>query len=84
MNIISFTKKFIILANIQNESDKILLNTFNFIPLVKLYTACQKKETFNYITIKGGLFLYKDKITLEKFLFKDIYIIQKIIFFVLI
>ena len=35
MNIISFTKKFIILANIQNEPDKILLNTFNFIPLVK-------------------------------------------------
>ena len=62
MNIISFTKKFIILANIQNESDKILLNTFNFIPLVKLYTACQKKETFNYTTIKGGLLLYKERI----------------------
>ena len=39
---LSFTKKCIFLANIQNEPDKILLNTFNFIPLVKLYMASQK------------------------------------------
>ena len=70
---LSFTKKCIILANIQNESDKILLNTFNFIPLVKLYTAGQKQETFNYTTIKGGLFLLKDKNTLEKNFYLRIY-----------
>ena len=63
---LSFTKKCIILSNIQNEPDKILLNTFNFILLVKLYMASQKQEAFNYTTIKGGLFLFKDKNTLEK------------------
>ena len=70
---LSFTKKCIILANIQNEPDKILLNTFNFIPLVKLYTASQKQETFNYTTIKGGLFLFRDKNTLEKNFYLRIY-----------
>ena len=70
---LSFTKKCIILANIQNEPDKILLNTFNFIPLVKLYTAGQKQETFNYTTIKGGLFLLKDKNSLEKNFYLRIY-----------
>ena len=70
---LSFTKKCIILANIQNEPDKILLNTFNFIPLVKLYTASQKQETFNYTTIKGGLFLLKDKNSLEKNFYLRIY-----------
>ena len=73
---LSFTKKFIILAilaNIQNEPDKILLNTFNFIPLVKLYTASQKQETFNYTIIKGGLFLFKDKNTSEKNFHPKIY-----------
>ena len=52
------------LPNNQNDPDKILLNTFNFILLVKLYTASQKQETFNYTTIKGGLFLFKDKNTI--------------------
>ena len=70
---LSFTQKCIILANIQNEPDKILLNTFNFIPLVKLYTASQKQETFNYTTIKGGLFLFTDKNTLEKNFYLRIY-----------
>ena len=70
---LSFTKKCIILANIQNEPDIILLNTFNFIPLVKLYTASQKQETFNYTTINGGLFLHKDKNNLEKNFYLRIY-----------
>ena len=70
---LSFTKKCILLANIQNEPDKILLNTFNFIPLVKLYTASQKQEVFNYTTIKGGLFLLRDKNSLEKNFYIRIY-----------
>jgi hypothetical protein len=70
---LSFTKKCILLANIQNETDKILLNTFNFIPLVKLYTGGQKQETFNYTTIKGGLFLLQDKNFLEKNFYLRIY-----------
>ena len=28
--------------------------------------ASQKQEAFNYTAIKGGLFLFKDKNTLEK------------------
>ena len=51
---LSFTKKCIIISNIQNVPDKIFFNTFKFIP------------AFNYTTIKGGLFLFKDKNTLEK------------------
>ena len=35
--------------------------------------ASQKQEAFNYITIKGGLFLFKDKNTLEKNFFLRIY-----------
>lgn len=60
-NTLSFTKKCIILANLQYEPDKIIFNSFNFIPVVKLYTATQKQETFNYSKIKGGLILLQDK-----------------------
>ena len=70
---LSFIKKFLILSNIQNGPDKILLNTFNFIPLVKLYMASQQQGAFNYTTIKGGLFLFKDKNTLEKNFYLRIY-----------
>ena len=70
---LSFTKKCIIISNIQNVPDKIFFNTFNFIPLVKLYMASQKKETFNYTTIKGGLFLFKDKNTSAKNFYPRIY-----------
>ena len=35
--------------------------------------ASQKQETFNYTTIKGGLFLFKDKNTLEKNFYLRIY-----------
>ena len=62
-NELSFTKKCIILSNIQNETNKIICNSFDFIPLVKLYTSTQKQETFNYTKIKGALFLLQDKET---------------------
>lgn len=58
---LSFTKKCILFANIQNETDKILLNSFYFLPIVKLYTATIKQESFNYSKIKGPLFLFQDK-----------------------
>ena len=35
--------------------------------------ASQKQEAFNYTTIKGGLFLFKDKNTLEKNFYLRIY-----------
>ena len=60
---LSFTKKCIILSNIQNDTNKIIFNSFNFIPIVKLYSSTQKQETFNYTKIKGALFLLQDKIT---------------------
>ena len=60
-NKLSFTKKCIILANIENETDLILLNSFEFMPLVKLYTSNLKQETFNYTKVKGALLLFKNK-----------------------
>ena len=62
-NELSFTKKCIILSNIQNETNKIIFNSFDFIPVVKLYSSTQKQETFNYTRIKGALFLLQDKET---------------------
>jgi len=44
---LSFIKKCILLANINSDKDKLLLNSFDFMPIVKLYTADQKQETFN-------------------------------------
>ena len=47
-------------ANIQNEIDKELINSFYFTPIVKLYTSTIKKETFNYSKIKWPMFLFQD------------------------
>ena len=58
---LSFTQKCIILANVQTEKDKNILTPFSFIPVVKLYTATPKQETFIYTKVKGGLFLLEDK-----------------------
>lgn len=65
---LNFTQKCIILANILNELDKIIINSFYFIPVVKLYTANQKQEAFCYSKIKGGLFLLQNKITKNYFI----------------
>jgi hypothetical protein len=59
-NEFSFTQKCILTSNVLYESDKDLLNTLLFIPLVKLYTSSIRQETFSYTGIKGGLFLLKD------------------------
>ena len=59
-NVLSFTSKCIIFANIQNETDKNLINSFDFTPVVKLYTSTTKQETFNYSKIRGPLFLFQD------------------------
>jgi len=65
---LNFTQECIILANILNELDKIIINSFYFIPVVKLYTANQKQEAFCYSKIKGGLFLLQNKITKNYFI----------------
>ena len=59
-NELSFTSKCIIFANIQNEVDKNLINSFYFTPIVKLYTSSTKQETFCYSKIKGPIFLFQD------------------------
>ena len=52
---LSYTQKCIILANIATDKKKILINLFENIPLVKLYTANLKQENFVYSKIKGAL-----------------------------
>jgi hypothetical protein len=59
-NEFSFTQKCILTSNALYETDKDILNTLFFIPLVKLYTSNLRQETFSYTGIKGGLFLLKD------------------------
>ena len=59
----NFTQRCIILSNLQYETDKIILNSFSFIPFVKLYSATQKQDVFCYTKIKGGLILLQDKNT---------------------
>ena len=52
---LSYTQKCMILANIATDKKKILINLFENIPLVKLYTASLKQENFIYSKIKGAL-----------------------------
>ena len=54
---LSFIQKCIIIANIFQESNKHIVNAFNNIPYVKLYTANLTDEKYVYSNIKGGLFL---------------------------
>ena len=54
---ISFMQKCIIMANIFNEENKFVVNPFNNIPYVKLYTANLTIEKFVYTKIKGALIL---------------------------
>ena len=60
-NDLNFTQKCIIFANITRIKDKIILNPFDFIPKVKIYTSSFKQEFFTYTKIKGGLFIIKNK-----------------------
>ena len=55
---ISFIQKCIIMAQIFNEEgNKFIVNPFNNIPYVKLYTANLTIEKFVYTKIKGALFI---------------------------
>lgn len=70
---LSFTKKCILFAYIQYETDKILLNSFHYMPIVKLYTASMKQEKFFYTKIKGPLLIFTDKNSDNKRLYFRIY-----------
>ena len=59
---LSCTQKCIILASISQDKKKILINSYDGIPLVKLYTANLKDDNFIYSKIKGALcFLYEEE-----------------------
>ena len=58
---LNFTQKCIIFANITRIKDKIILNPFDFIPKVKIYTSSFGQQIFTYTKIKGGLFIIKNK-----------------------
>ena len=60
-NDINFTQKCIMFANITRIKDKIILNPFDFIPKVKIYTSSFRQQIFIYTKIKGGLFIIKNK-----------------------
>jgi hypothetical protein len=60
-NDINFTQKCIMFANITRIKDKIILNPFDFIPKVKIYTSSIRQQIFTYTKIKGALFIIKNK-----------------------
>lgn len=57
INEINFTKRCILMSVISKEKDLILINSFNKIPIVKLYTADSSYENFIYSKIKGAFCL---------------------------
>ena len=58
---LSYTQKCIILASIASDKKKTMINLYDNIPIVKLYTANLKQENFIYSKIKGPLFfLYEE------------------------
>jgi hypothetical protein len=61
-NDLNFTQKCILYANITRIKDKIIINPFDFIPKVKIYTSSFGQEFFTYTKIKGALFIIKNKI----------------------
>ena len=60
-NGLSFTQKCIMFANVTRIKDKIILNPFDFIPKVKIYTSNLRQQIFTYTKMKGGLFIIKNK-----------------------
>ena len=60
--VISYTQKCVILAKIASDKKKTLINLYDNIPIIKLYTANLRQENFIYSRIKGLLcFLYEEE-----------------------
>lgn len=57
----NFTQKCILMSIVAKEKNLVLVNSFNNIPFVKLYTAKQDNEIFIYSKIKGALCLFARK-----------------------
>ena len=58
---INFTRKCILMSVISKEKNLILVNSFNNIPFVKLYTTNNDYENFIYSKIKGALCFFMNK-----------------------
>ena len=70
---LSFIQKCIVLANIFQDPNKCVINPFNSISYVKLYTANLTDEKFIYSNIKGALLLISEKNKDTTNLFLQIY-----------
>ena len=49
------------MANLVQESNQVLVNSFSFMPTVKLYAAGKTQEEFIYTNIKGVLLFFGEK-----------------------
>ena len=72
-NNLSFIQKCIMLANITQDKNLKLLNSLNFVPMIKLYTSQAKQQIFTYTKVKGGAFILKKKNTDDQNIFIRIY-----------
>ena len=72
----NYTKKCILLSVISQEKNITLVNSFDNIPFVKLYTANLYDENFIYSKIKGALCLFINKDPNKNSFYLKIYDIQ--------
>ena len=73
---LSHTQKCMILASIFTDKKKILINLYDNMPLVKLYTACLNQEKFVYSKIRGALCFVAEEIDKKDQYFLQIYDIK--------
>ena len=76
MSKINFTRKCILMSVISQEKNLILVNSFNNIPFVKLYTTNSYYDIFIYSKIKGALCFFVNKDPNEKLFYLRIYDIK--------
>jgi hypothetical protein len=70
INEINFTKRCILMAVISKDKNLALINSFQKIPIVKLYTADSSYENFIYSKIKGAFCLLMTKEKEAKYYFR--------------
>lgn len=70
---LTYTQKCLIFANLSKDKNKVLINSFDNIPIVKLYTANLKQDNFIYSKIRGGLCFLFEKADKKTNYFLQIY-----------
>ena len=63
---ISFTKRCILMSKIALNTNLILVNSFDILPIVKLYFADSNQENFIYSKIKGVICFFMENEQLNK------------------